>query len=175
MKIGLLLAAVLLSWWSLAAGGRDDAILRMAATDYRVLEGLDGVMVSVVASESKKISKERIQQIIEIELRNAGVPTADFGPETVATTHPNHRMLVVGVFLDESDPRWWTYEIREEMKDIVLLVRGDKKRRYVTNAVTWATVKSGLIDNESTVKLEADLRSASGRFASDFQKANPKP
>lgn len=139
------------------------------------LKGLAGVRVLVedIASEVEKsgLSKSRLQSIIELKLKKAGIKVLT-QEEVLKTPGEPYLYLNINAAPGKPQPNLYMYSIDLALIQNIVLERDRKASTY---GITWSTGGVGLIEGEALKQLSESILGMLDLFIEAYQSANKKP
>lgn len=140
------------------------------------MNGLQGVLITVeniqpnIQKYAQKagLTKEQMQSDIDAKLKSAGVKV--FNREEWLNT-PGRPMLYVNVNTHEYEKYWYAYDIKLELRQIVLLETNPSIR---TMADTWSINMTGIANIGTLNSIRNNVGVLVGRFAEAYRLANQK-
>jgi len=142
----------------------------------QTISGLPGVNVMVEEmqpnikryAQKAGIMKEQIQKDIEMKLTSAGIKVLAWN-DWLKT--PGRPVLYVNINTHEYEKYWYAYDIKIELKQIVLLEANPKIK---TLASTWSIDMTGVANIGTLSAIRNNVRTMTDRFIAAFQNANSK-
>ncbi len=138
------------------------------------LKGLAGVKVLVeeIAPEVEKsgLSKTRLQSLIELKLKKAGIKVMT-QEEVLKTTGETYLYVKINAAAGKGEKKLYMYSIDLALIQNILLERDPKATTY---GITWSTGGVGLIEREGLKQLTESILGMVDLFIEAYQWANKR-
>jgi hypothetical protein len=112
------------------------------------------------------LSKEQIQKEVELKLKPSGIKTFSYD-EWLKT--PGRPVLYISVNTHENDKYWFAYDVRVELRQLVLLEANPKIK---TLAPTWSMSTTGMTSIGNFQIIHNDMMVLLDKFINAFRSAN---